>query len=78
MRMIRDDEWSNDVRRDGEWSGKLNNLGKHFFLKLAAKAVQKVNEMRDVVGISFGRKALISCGLSLDVSGRWHEKHLSP
>ena len=51
MRMIRADEWSNPVRRDGASSGKLKNPGNHFFLKLAAKAVQKVNEMRDVAGI---------------------------
>ena len=49
--MIRADEWSNPVRRDGASSGKLKNPGNHFFLKLAAKAVQKVNEMRDVAGI---------------------------
>ena len=45
---------------------------------MAAKAVQKVNEMRDVAWISYARKAMIRCGLSLDVSGRWHEKQLSP
>ena len=76
--MIRADEWSNAVRQDGAWSCKMKNPDKHCFLKMAAKAVQKVNEMRDAAGISYARKAMIRCGLSLDVSGRWHEKHLSP
>ena len=73
MLMIRADEWSNAVRRDGAWSGKMKNPGKRFFLKLAAKAVQKVYEMRDVDGISYARKAMIRYGLSPDVSGSWHE-----
>ena len=61
--MIRADEWSNAVRRDGAWSGKMNNPGKHFFLKLAAKAVQKGKEMRDVDRISYARKEMIRYGL---------------
>ena len=49
-----------------------------FFLKLAADAVRQVNQMRDVNGISYARKAMIRCGLSLDVSGKWHVGQLSP
>ena len=34
--------------------------------------------MRDMAGISYARKEMFFCGLSLDVSGSWHEKQLSP
>ena len=76
--MIRADEWSNGVRRDGAWPVKLQNLVKRFFLELAAKADRKVNDMREASGISYARKQIIRYGFSLDVSRRWHEKQLSP
>ena len=72
----RADEWSNPVQEDGAWSGTMENPGKRFFLELGAKAVRKVNGMCDAAGLSYAREAIIRCGLSLDVSGRWHEKHL--
>ena len=68
MQLIEADELFNAVRRDGPWSGKLKNPGKRFFLELAAKLVRKVNEMRDAAGLSYARRAMIRCGLSLDVS----------
>jgi hypothetical protein len=34
MEMIRKNKWSNGVRRDGAWSGKLQNPGKTFFCSL--------------------------------------------
>jgi hypothetical protein len=66
---------------DGEWqkvSGAIKNPGKTFFLNLAAEAVRKVNAQRDSNGISYARKAMIRCGLSLDVNGQWHVGQLSP
>lgn len=78
LRMINAGEWSNGVRSDGAWSGKLLNPGKRFFLELAAKAVRQINEMRDSNGLTYARKAMIRCGLSLDVNGQWHEKQLTP
>jgi hypothetical protein len=41
------------------------------------KAVQPVNAMRDANGIGYARKAMIRCGLWLDVTGRWHVPQLS-
>jgi hypothetical protein len=53
------------------------NPGKEFFLRLAADAVRDVNLMRDENGLTYSRKAMIRCGLALDVTGVWHEKQLS-
>jgi hypothetical protein len=66
--------------KEGQWasgSGAIQNPGKTFFLHLAAKAVQLVNAMHDADGIGYARKALIRCGLSLDVTGQWHVPQLS-
>ncbi|KAI2506922.1 hypothetical protein MHU86_7514 [Fragilaria crotonensis] len=78
MEMIRENMWSNGVRRDGAWSGKLQNPGKRFFLQLAADSVRDVNMQRDVNGLTYARKAMIRCGLALDVTGLWHIQQLSP
>ena len=53
------------------WSGKLKNLGKAYFLQLAATAVRNVNQMRDENGESYARKAMRLCGLALDNDGNW-------
>ena len=75
--MIKDGLWSNEIRGDGQWSGKLKNPGKRYFLKLAAQAVAEVNEQRDELGMSYARKAMIKCGLSKDaVTGKWQESQL--
>ena len=68
--LIRDDEWQEKVRSDGGWSGKLKNPGKSFFLRLAADAVRKVNEQRDANEITYARRAMIRCGLSLDLDAK--------
>lgn len=66
VELIGEESWSNTLRADGSWSGKLKNPGKRFFLELAAKAVEEVNKQRD-----------IKCGLSKDaVSGLWKETQL--
>jgi hypothetical protein len=78
MEMIRKNKWSNGVRRDGAWSGKLQNPGKRFFLQLAADSVRDVNMQRDANGLTFSRKAMIRCGLALNVTGQWHIQQLSP
>jgi hypothetical protein len=81
------DEWSSmwgeckyQASKDGQWasgSGSIKNPGKMFVLHLAAKAIQRVNAMRDANGIGYARKAMIRCGLSLDVKGQWHVPQLS-
>ena len=59
-------------------SGKLLNPGKHFFLKLAAESVREVNKMRDTNGLTYAHKAMIRCGLSLNINGIWEISQLFP
>jgi hypothetical protein len=69
------EEYKYQAIKDGQWasgSGALQNPGKTFFLHVAAKAVQRVNVIRDANGIGYARKAMIRCGLSLEVTGQWH------
>mmetsp|Transcript_7162 Transcript_7162/g.17545 ORF Transcript_7162/g.17545 Transcript_7162/m.17545 type:complete len:110 (-) Transcript_7162:31-360(-) len=49
----------------------------NFFLKMAAEAVRRVNRERDANGMSYARKAMIWCGLSLNGSVVWEESQLS-
>lgn len=76
--LIRNNAWQNNTRGDGHWSGKLTNPGKHFFLQLAANAVEDVNRMVDSDNISYARKAMIRCGLALDLDGTWSVEQLFP
>ena len=57
--LIATDQFSNKKRSDGQWSGKLKNPGKRYFLELAQKAVEEVNSQRDENGMSYARKAPI-------------------
>lgn len=57
--------------------GKLSNPGKSF-LKMAADVIRDVNNLRDKDGITYARKAMILCGLSLNVNGHWEEGQLKP
>ncbi|RLN67573.1 hypothetical protein BBJ28_00024453, partial [Nothophytophthora sp. Chile5] len=41
IELIEDEAWQNKARKNGDWSGKLRNPGKQFFISLAAKAVQE-------------------------------------
>lgn len=79
-------EWEttkHDLIDHGHWSnqpsgsGKLKNPGKTYFLNLAAKCVNLFNNMRDSNNISYARKAMIRCGLALDVDGIWKVSQLS-
>ncbi|CAM6117144.1 unnamed protein product [Calypogeia fissa] len=51
---------------------------KHFFLKIAEDSVRTVNSFRDKNGISYAKKAMIRCGLALNLNGRWEIDQLSP
>ncbi|ORY50527.1 hypothetical protein BCR33DRAFT_846982 [Rhizoclosmatium globosum] len=59
-----------------EASGKLKNPGKHFFLRTASQSVKDANSQKDSDGLSYTRKAMIRCGLSLE-NGEWKESMLS-
>ena len=48
-----------------------------FFLKLAANCVKNVNNERTSDGITNARKAMIRCGMSLSLNGKWEEDQLS-
>ncbi len=66
--------------KDGLWRegfGALQNPGKPFFLRMAAKVVRRVDEQRNQTGLTYARKAMICCGLSLNITGEWHEKQLN-
>ena len=39
--------------------------------------MEVVNRQTDRNGVNYARKAMIRCGLSRDVTGKWHEKQLS-
>ncbi|RLN69414.1 hypothetical protein BBJ28_00022260 [Nothophytophthora sp. Chile5] len=78
IELIEDKAWQNKTRKNGESSGKLKNPGKYFFLGLASLAVQEVNAHRDENGLTYARKAMIRCGLSLDVDGKWSTCQLFP
>lgn len=77
LQLIRDEQWSDHPEGRGRgWSGKLKNPGKSFYLSLAAECVRVVNEEIDEHGVSFARKTMIKCGLSLDLNGRWRREQL--
>ena len=48
------------------------------FFKLAAEFVRAVKSMKDKNGVSYARKAMIRCGLGLDLDGEWQESQLLP
>jgi hypothetical protein len=73
------DDYKFKAIKDGLWcegSSALQNPGKPFFLRMAAEAIHQVNEQRDQTSLIYARKAMIHCGLSLDITGEWHEKQL--
>jgi DDE superfamily endonuclease len=72
--MVQSGKWKN-----GEGSpGKLINPGKRYFLQLAADCIKAVNNMKDKNGLSWSRKVMIRCGLSLGLNGQWGVNQLSP
>ena len=72
---IKEGRWMHGER--GQGSGKLQNPGKQFFLRLAAAAVREVNSQRDKNGVQYARKEMIMTGMSLNVNGLWEESQLT-
>lgn len=62
----------------GEWSGKLQQPGKRFFLELAASCCRSVTSMRDTDNVSIVRKSTITCGLGQNLSIIWEVRQLFP
>jgi hypothetical protein len=69
-------KWQNNPLRNRGWSRKLKNPGKEYFLHLAADVMRDMNSERDAYGFSCARKAMIRCGLSLDVDRIWRVEQL--
>jgi hypothetical protein len=63
-------------QRFSDVSGKLENPGHAYFLKLASECVVEVNKQRDSNGLNYARKALIITGMSRDITGVWHVEQL--
>lgn len=76
--LIESNAWQNRARGDGQWSGKLTNPGKRFFLQLASDCVEDVNREVDCNNMSYARKSMIRCGMALDVDGSWNVTQLFP
>ena len=74
------DEYKLNQINQNAWTtgGKLPNPGKSFFLRLASDSVRDVNLQRDENGLTYARKAMILCGLSLNTNGKWEETQLKP
>jgi hypothetical protein len=58
--------------------GKLTNPDKRFFLQLVVDSVEDVNKEVDCNNMSYARKAMIRCGMALDVDGSWSVNQLFP
>ncbi|DAZ98024.1 TPA: hypothetical protein N0F65_004514 [Lagenidium giganteum] len=76
--LIEDEWWQDKWRKDGKWSGKLQNPGKYYFLELAAEVIKEVNTKRDKNGLNYAQKAMIRCGMSLGADGKWSTAQLFP
>ena len=53
-------------------SGKLPDPGKVFFLKMAARVLRNVNNMREKNGLTYAQKAMNRCDLSRYLNDQWH------
>jgi DDE superfamily endonuclease len=78
LRLATSHAFSNVPNKGGEWSGKLLQPGKTYFLKLAAKCCRIVSDMRDDEQLNLVRKSMIRCGLNKNLNGVWEERQLFP
>lgn len=62
--------------KDG--SGELAKSGKRFYLMLAASVVREVSNSGDCDKVLYCRKAMIGCGIALNLNGRWKKQQLFP
>ena len=72
IELIQQNAWQNAPMADEQWSRKLTNPAKRFFLQLATDSVEDVNREVDCDNISYTRKAIIRCGLALGLDGSWN------
>jgi hypothetical protein len=76
IELIQINTWQNTACTDGQWSSKLTNPGKRFFLQLAVDSVEDINKEVDCNNMSYTRKAMIHCGMALDVDCSWSVNQL--
>jgi hypothetical protein len=67
IELIQTNAWQNTARADGQ----LTNTGKRFFFQLAVDTIENVNKEFDCNNMPYARKAMIRCGMTLDVDGSW-------
>lgn len=78
------DSWDTERKKriaEGQFSpdsGKVKHPHRHWYMSLALKCVETINNTQDGGGISLPRKAMIRTGLSLDVVGYWRKEQLFP
>jgi hypothetical protein len=78
IQLIQTNAWQNTTHANGQWSGKLTNPSKRFFLQLATASVENINKEVNCNNMSYARKAMIHCGMALDVDGSWSVNQLFP
>ena len=74
--MICTNQWQNDSQSMRGWSSKLRNLGKPYFLSLAAATIRDINEKLDAYGMTYARKSMMSCRLSTNQDSIWRCEQL--
>jgi hypothetical protein len=78
IEFIQTNAWQNTACTDGQWSGKLINHGKRFFLQLTVDSVEDVNKEVNCNNMFYARKAMIHYSMALDVDGSWSVNQLFP
>lgn len=61
----------------GDDSGRMENPGKSFYLRLAAQVIRDVNNQTESNGLNYTRKAIIRTVLSLNLTGKWEQSQLN-
>lgn len=74
MGMVESQSWTNWKNE----SSKLSNAGQRFYLELASKVLKDVDSQKDSDGFLYTQKAMIRCGLALNLNRRWVVKQLFP
>lgn len=59
------------------FSGKLKNPGKHWYLRCVAKCVEELNQQKDADGKSWAFKAMLQTGHGVCADGKWQKSQLT-
>lgn len=72
MELISNNRWT------GWWSCTTHQSRNALFSKTAGDVTCCVAQQRDLQGVFLARKAMMSCGIALNLNGIWEESQLSP